>query len=185
MKKSRNIAALFRILICIYFVSLSMHLFSLPSDSEEPIEIEADFAELDDIKGVATYTGKVVVVQGSLRLLGDKLVVELTDEDEIKQAFLTGKPARFKQTPRLGEPDIEGEALEVEYFSEKEKIILKNKARVTQGERLTEGHRINYDVVNNIITIRSARANELKKHKFNKKDSQRVRIVIPSRNSSE
>ena len=52
---------------------------ALPGDSNEPIEIEADFAELDDEKGETIYVGNVVT-QGSLRMTGEKLRIILTKQ---------------------------------------------------------------------------------------------------------
>ena len=46
---------------------------ALSTDRDQPIEIEADFAELDDSRGVTMYKGNVIVTQGSLKLTGESL----------------------------------------------------------------------------------------------------------------
>ena len=58
----------------------SIQLQALPGDSNQPIEIEADFAELDDEQGETIYVGNVIVIQGSLRMTGEKLRIILDDK---------------------------------------------------------------------------------------------------------
>lgn len=151
---------------------------ALSTDSEQPIEIEADFAELDDEEGTTIYIGNVIVIQGSIRMTGDRLRVNFTAERELKDAYMEGRPATFKQTPDRGE-DVEGEALTIEYHAFQNMLYLIEKAKVTQGERMTQGHRINYDTERSIVTVRSSRADKADKDDTPKADSGRVRIIIP------
>lgn len=152
---------------------------ALSSDRQQPIEIEADFAELDDEEGTTVYIGNVVVVQGSLRMTGDRLRVNFTPERELKDAYLEGRLATFRQTPDEGQEDVEGEARNIEYHALENLIYLIEKAEVIQGERLTQGHRINYDTARSIVTVRSARATSADKDGQPKEGSGRVRIIIP------
>jgi len=144
----------------------------LSTDSEQPIEIEADFAELDDEEGTTVYIGNVVVVQGSIRMTGDRLRVNFTETRDLKDAYLEGRLATFKQTPDAGE-DMEGEAVMIEYHALENMIYLIEKAKVTQG------HRINYDTERSIVTVRSARATSPDMVDQPKETSGRVRIIIP------
>lgn len=49
------------------FSLLSGLAHALPSDSSQPINIQADSAELDDKRGIAIYRGDVVITQGTLK----------------------------------------------------------------------------------------------------------------------
>ncbi len=167
-------------LFSIGFAVLASPCFALSTDSEQPIEIEADFAELDDESGTTVYVGNVVVIQGSIRMTGDRLRVNFTPEKDLKDAYLEGKLATFKQSPDKAE-DVNGEALEIEYHAMDSMLFLIQKAKVTQGERLFQGHRINYDTKKSIITARSARAGEANKDEIPKAGSERVRIIIPAK----
>lgn len=175
MKLSRIVSAA---LLGLGLAFLARPGLALSTDSEQPIEIEADFAELDDEEGTTVYVGKVVVIQGSIRMTGDRLRVNFTPEKDLKEAYLEGKPATFKQTPEKGE-DVHGEALEIEYHALESFLYLIQKAKMTQGERLFEGHRINYDTKKSIITAHSARAGEAAKDEIAKEGGGRVRIIIP------
>ena len=151
---------------------------ALSTDPQQPVQIEADFAELDDEEHTTVYVGNVVVDQGSMHMTGDRLRVNFTENKDMKDAYLEGRPATFKQTPDHDD-DVHGQALKIEYHADQTLLNLIEKARVTQGERLFEGHRINYDTKKSIITARSARAGEANKDQQPKGGSERVRIVIP------
>jgi lipopolysaccharide export system protein LptA len=152
---------------------------ALSADVEQPIEIEADFAELDDAAGRTTYTGNVVVVQGSIRMTGDKLIANFDDDRQLVEVFIEGKPAYFKQTPDGGKQDIEGEGLQIEYHQKKSLLYLIQSARLKQGERLFEGYRINYDTKRSIITGRGASQTKADKDQSSGTKSGRVKVVVP------
>ncbi len=159
----------------------------LSTDSEQPIEVEADFAELDETEGVTVYKGNVIVVQGSIRMSGEKLTVNFTEDQDLKDAYLEGKPARFKQRPDNKEFDTEGEALQIEYHARESLLYLIEKAKLTQGEKLFSGHRITYDTERSILTARRARATEVPTPGVTEapRKRQRVKIIIPPKRKKQ
>ncbi len=156
---------------------------ALSTDPEQPVEIEADFAELDDQEGRTTYTGNVVVTQGSIRMLGDKLTANFDEDRQLVEVFLAGKPAYFKQTPDGGKQDIEGEGLQIEYYAKRNLLHLIDQARLKQGERLFEGYRINYDTAKSIITGRGTPQAASKPGAAPSKPG-RVKVIIPPKPKS-
>ena len=163
-------------------ILLATNAFALATDSQQPIEIEADFAELDDQEGKTIYVGNVIVTQGSIRMTGDKLKVNFSEDRDLQDVYLEGRPAYFKQTPDNGE-DVEGEALLIEYHQLENLLYLIQKARLTQGARLFEGDRINYDTAKSVITARAEPRTIKAKGKPPKKG--RVRVVIPPKKPKE
>ena len=155
---------------------LAFDAYALATDSEQPIEIQADFAELDDQEGKTIYVGNVVVIQGSIKMTGDKLKVNFSEESDLEEVFMEGRPAYFKQTPDSGE-DVEGEGLLIEYHAQKSLLHLIQKARLTQGKRLFEGDRINYDTGKSVITARAAPKRP--SATGGPAPRERVRIIIP------
>ena len=150
---------------------------ALATDSEQPSEIEADFAELDDQEGKTIYVGNVVVTQGSIKMTGDKLKVNFSEERDLEDVYIEGRPAYFKQTPDSGD-DVEGEGLLIEYHAQKNLLHLIQKAKLTQGKRIFTGDRINYDTAKSVITARGAPAVPQSSGTPPKK-RERVRIIIP------
>lgn len=157
-------------------VLLASEASALATDPDQPIEIQADFAELDDQEGKTIYVGNVVVIQGSIKMTGDKLKVNFSEERDLEEVYIEGRPAYFKQTPDNGE-DVEGEGLLIEYHAQKNLLHLIQKARLTQGKRLFEGDRINYDTGKSIITARGSR--KISDTPSDVSARKRVRIIIP------
>ncbi len=159
---------------------------ALSSDSDQPIEIEADFAELDELEGRTVYSGNVIVTQGSIRMTGDRLRVVLDDNNELEDVYLEGRPAVFKQRPDDSENDIVGRAKTIEYHSKDAVLFLIEEARVTRGDELFEGYRINYDTERSIITARALQpSGDTSSGQEAPEPGSRVRIIIPPKKDDE
>lgn len=130
--------------------------FALESDKNQPIEVEANAAELDDIKNISIYTGNVILVRGTIRMTGDKMTVYHTENDELDTLIMEGRPATYRQLPDDSKVYDEAEASIIEYYELKHLTILKENAVVIQeGVRLT-GDRIDYDTALSQVKARSA-----------------------------
>jgi lipopolysaccharide export system protein LptA len=158
-------------LLCFMSWGLAM---ALSSDKDQPIEIESDYAELDDVQRVAIYKGNVVVTQGSIRLNGDILTITYTPEHQIKVATLEGKPARFRQRLDNATEDTEGEALKIEYITDQNLLSLIEKAKVIRQKQIYTGHRMVYDTNRDFLTLQSAG-----KTSSPGAGTERVKIIIP------
>lgn len=123
---------------------------ALSSDSEQPMYIEADRADIDDKNGVSVYTGNVKVTQGTFLLLADQLTVHL-DNNQIQKAVALGNPARYKQRPDGKDEDIEAEAWRMEYYASPERIVLIDRAVASQGGDEFRSDRIVYDIEKDIV----------------------------------
>jgi len=146
---------------------------ALQSDSEQPMDLTADRAELDDQKGISIYTGKVKLTQGSILLTGHKLIVE--SSDGITRMITTfGQPARFKQRPDDKPDDVVATAKRIKYDPTKEKMFLDGEALIVQGNQQFRGEHITYDMATDKIKARSATGNE---------SGGRVHITLPGKSN--
>jgi lipopolysaccharide export system protein LptA len=133
------------------FLALSSPVaMALDSDSEQPIYIDSDSATYDETKGISTYTGKVVSVQGSMKVTSDELVV-YTKDGEVNQLVWTGNMVHLKQTPEGGKKDVTGESLQAEYYPDQSLLVLIKKATVWQGDAIYSSDLIKYDLKNNLV----------------------------------
>ena len=123
---------------------------ALEGDSSEPISIESNSGFFDDKQGVSIYTGKVVVIQGSMRLDADEVVVYMENR-EIQKLVATGTPVKFKQTPDADKEDVHGNALTTEYYPETKLLIMIEEAVVWQGKNSTASERIEYDRISEVV----------------------------------
>ena len=169
------------IMLPVFFLVLGLmcaNVQALSTDSQQPIEIEADFAELDDQEGRTIYVGNVIVTQGSIKMTGDKLKVLFDENRDLEHVHMEGRPAYFKQTPDGGKEDVEGEGLIIEYYAKKSMLHLIQKAKLTQGNRLFTGDRINYDSAKSVITGRGSPKTQPKTDDTPPK-RKRVKVIIP------
>ena len=107
--------------------------WGLSSDRNQPIQIEADRATLDEDEGISTYEGNVLLQQGTLTLRGNRMTVHITD-NQVEKVVLEGKPASYSQ--RLeGEPiKQQAEAGRIVYQAGAQRMILQQAARIWQEE---------------------------------------------------
>ncbi len=144
--------------------------WALSTDKDQPIEIEADTAVLDDEKGISIYRGNVVTTQGSVRMTGDIMTVYFTD-DELDTLIMEGNPATYRQLPDDSEVYDEAEALRMEYYELKSLVILINKASFKQEGLSFSGNRIEYDTENSKVKARGS-------VKQKNGSGERVKIII-------
>jgi Uncharacterized protein conserved in bacteria len=76
--------------------TLSGWTFALPEDRDQPIEINADSAVINEKENRARYEGAVVVTQGTLKLNGDVVDLSTNESGEVDSFVATGGPARFE-----------------------------------------------------------------------------------------
>ena len=146
---------LLRLLSLLFGLFLTGSAWALSADKDQPIEIEADSADLDDEKGITIYRGNVVTTQGSVRMTGDIMTVHFTD-DELDTLIIEGRPATYRQLPDGSEVYDEAEALRMEYYELKSLVILIDKASFKQEGLSFSGNRIEYDTEHSKVKARDS-----------------------------
>ena len=134
-----------RLAVALALAGCTLAAYALPSDKDQPIEVEADTAELDDVQKVSVYRGNVVVIQGTIRMTGDVMTVHQTEDGDLDTLVLEGKPATYRQLPENSKVYDEAEALRMEYYELRNYVILIREAVVTQEGLRFSGDRIEYD----------------------------------------
>lgn len=148
----KNLTSFFLLIATALFYNVQC--WALSTDKDQPIEIEADTAELDDQKGVTIYRGNVVVVQGSIRMTGDTMTVYYNEDKDLDTVVMEGVPATYRQLPDNSKIYDEAEALRMEYYETKSLIVLIDRAVVKQEGLRFSGSRIDYDTLNSKIKAR-------------------------------
>lgn len=118
---------------------------ALPDDSNQPISIIADSAIKDDKLGLTIYEGNVSITQGSLNILADKVTIFIVEQQVTKMVAI-GKPASFRQQPKLDEKEVVAKADTIDYFIIDKKITLTENASLDQDGSTLTGKVINYDI---------------------------------------
>lgn len=125
-------------------------------DSNKPIAINSDTAKLDKLQGTATYSGNVILRQGSLKIKADKIVIIASRENQVERVIATGKPAQYQQKAgRNGELTL-AKGNHIVYYINRESLSLTDNAEITQpGNATITGDRIQYDIREQTVTAGS------------------------------
>lgn len=146
-----------------------MSVFGLSADRNQSITIMSDSAERDEQKGTTTYSGNVVMQQGSMRIDAEKVVI-YNDKNKVTQIVASGAPARYQQKPSAKEGLVVAEANRLEYNIAQETLHLIDRAFLEQEGTSLSGNRIDYDVKRSVV-----------KAGGDVQQNERVRMVIPAR----
>lgn len=139
--------------------------FAATADKEQPIEIEADSLEVRDNDNISIYLGNVRLVQGSLNMRSDELVIHFDDNKDLVLMEMTGSPASFRQLDDENK-EMLGQADKLDYFEAKSLLVLKGSARFSSDGDVIEGSVIRVNTENNNLEAASPEPNK------------RVRVVI-------
>lgn len=159
--------------ILILWCSISMALSTaqaLPSDQSQPVSLEADRATYNERTGITTYTGNVLITQGSIRIEADSIVVNLTSNRSIKNATAKGRPARFQQKISNEKGIAQGEGQSVVYDAQAGLVTLTGNALLSQDGARFSGNSIRYSITQGDVEATGNTQN-------------RVKIVIPPNQS--
>ncbi len=140
---------------------------ALPEDREQAIEIESDHAVRDEKAGTTIYSGNVQLIQGSLKILADRLEIYQDKESAVDRIFAFGTPAYVEQQPSADKPPIKARGETIRYFVQQERLQLETNASIDQDGSSVTSNVINYYIKDEVVKASGS--------------DQRVRVVIPPR----
>lgn len=134
-----------KIFIMISALLFSVGAYSLSSDRNKPIKITADSFTMDNSKGVSIYSGNVVMIQGTLKVTGDKLTAHTDKNKKLTKVVVIGNKATYEQLPDNQPDKIKGSAKTIEYnYDKKEYVTFLKEAHLKQKTNEFTGDRIKY-----------------------------------------
>jgi lipopolysaccharide export system protein LptA len=130
--------------VAVALLALAGPSFALPEDSQQPINIHADSAELDQNKNIAVYHGSVKMQQGTMTVTGDKMTIELEDQ-QVVRIIAEGDRAHYQQQIKPDESMVLADAKKITYFTAEERVELVGDAHLTQDNNEFTGQLIKYN----------------------------------------
>jgi lipopolysaccharide export system protein LptA len=117
------------------------------ADRDKPMNLEANRITIDDGKKIQTFEGNVQLIQGTIVIHAEKIVVSQDTEGFQRGTALGGggRLATFRQKREGKEEYIDGEAERIEYYGRANKVELFGHARVKSGLDEVQGQYISYD----------------------------------------
>jgi len=130
------------------------------ADRDKPVNLDADRIIIDDAKKINIFEGNVQLVQGTLTIRSEKLVVT-QDADGYKNGVATGGPgglARFRQKREGKDEYVEGEAERIVHDGKLDKTEFFQRAHVKSGQDEVHGQYISFDSKNENYLVSSGPA---------------------------
>ena len=122
---------------------------ALKADRKQPIKVEADKANIEKQSGISTYSGHVVIRQGSLIITADKLKL-YTKNGKLERMVANGKPATFNQRGAQGK-NVRANANKITFHMKRNVAIFEGKANLMQGDNTFNSNRIIYNANTNSV----------------------------------
>jgi lipopolysaccharide export system protein LptA len=121
------------------------------ADRDKPVQLDADQMTIDDAKQTSTFSGSVKLSQGTMQLLGDRIVV--TQKEGYTQATVYGNPASFKQKREGLEDYVAGYSERILYDARNETVDFYTQARIKRDQDEVRGEHISYSVKTEIFQV--------------------------------
>ena len=111
--------------------------FGTAQDTKLPVEVTSEQLSVDQKTGVATFTGKVVIVQGQMRLAADRVTVTYAQGDKRR---ISAMHAEGNVTMVSGEDAAESRA--ADYDVESGNVVLTGDVLMTQTGNVVAGEKV-------------------------------------------
>ena len=132
---------------------------ALPTDSEQPISVEADNLEIRDADNVSIYDGNVKLLQGSLEISSDRLVIHFNAANELLSMEMTGSPVHYRQLDDQ-QREMLGEARRMKYLKSESVLEMRESAWFSHAGDRIESDLIRINTRDNSLQAGSAESDK-------------------------
>lgn len=158
--------AIRQLLGMLILVAVSGIVLAIPADRNRPITLSADRATYNDKTGLTTYSGNVIIEQGTLKVQADSIVAQLNAKREISSVTATGRPAKFQQQIHVNKGIAQGQAQRIIYNADTGIITLSGGAYLNQDGAIMRAETLRYSMNKGDVEATGSKAG-------------RVQLVIP------
>jgi len=127
------------------------------ADKDKPTQIDANRMSSDDARRISIFEGNVVLTKGTILVRADRITVR-QDAEGFQISTASGNPARFRQKRDGKEEWIDGEALFIEIDDKKEKVELRDKARIVRDKDEVRGDLISVDTRSEFFSVTGSKS---------------------------
>lgn len=145
-QQSPTLSSIKRSIVGLGLCAISVITYALPSDRNKEISLIADRATYNDKTGITTYTGNVVIEQGTLKINAASIVANLNSNRQISTVNASGSPAKFQQQLEANRGVARGEAQKIVYNAETGILNLSGNAYLYQDGASIRGNLLKYSM---------------------------------------
>jgi len=125
------------------------------ADREKEIVVNADKLTADDARKTSTFSGNVIVTQGTMRMTAATVTVK-EDPERHKYYVANGNPVTFRQKLDNSDEWVEGYAQRAEFDDRNDMLRLYDNARVKRDQNEITGNFISYDMRRELAEVSGA-----------------------------
>ena len=122
------------------------------ADRDKPVHLDADQVLIDDAKQTSTFIGNVQLTQGTMRILGERIVV-VQDKEGFKHGTAYGHPASYRQKREGLDEYAEGYGERIEYDTRAETVDFFGQARIRRNQDEVRGEHITYSAKTDVFKV--------------------------------
>lgn len=129
---------------------LSCSAFSLPSDNNEPVYLQAGTASLNQLTHEGIYTNHVKLDQGNMHLRAAYAVIKGDTKNQLIYAMAQGKATQQAHIWTLTDadkPPFHAYADTIHYYPQEHRVELIGHAQIKQGANQFNAPEIHYDTI--------------------------------------
>lgn len=134
------------VLPTVMLLALPLYSHALPSDANQEIKLLADKATYSERTGVTSYSGSVIITQGTFKMTADNITVNLSQGRSINSAVATGRPATMQQVVTQEKGLAKGQANKIDYNAVTGIVTLTGNAKLVQNGASFAGNIIRYSL---------------------------------------
>lgn len=138
-------------------------LWAMPEDRYQVVEIESDYAELDDANNRSTLRGNVIIRQGSIVISADEVTTYWTGND-LTRIVSTGTPAQFQQKMAEDGQLVTARAKRIEYRLNEDVVELRQAANLSQSGSTVSGEEIDFDLRTETMKAKGSKSGKARVH---------------------
>lgn len=149
------------------------------TDRNKPMHMEANSVFVDDVNQTSSFEGDVQLLQGTLSIQADKIVV-VQDKGGFQHCTATGQLAHFRQKRDAVNEYIEAYGERIEYDTHSEVAEFFGQARIRRGGDDVRGEHIIYHTRTEVFQVSGAPADKASETST----TGRVTVVIQPQNKA-
>lgn len=158
--------------LCLLWLCHAQPSLAERADRNQPMHLEANTVNVDDANQISTFEGNVQLLQGTLSIQADKIVVT-QDKDGFQYCTAIGRLAHFRQKRDGANEYVEGYGERIEYNTHSEVAEFFGQARIRREGDDVSGDHIVYSTRTEVFQVSGAR-----EQSTDKPGSGRVTLII-------
>jgi len=140
-----------KLLLVLTTLCFSANNYALPEDKNKPIDVAANSASMDNKNGTTVLTGKVEIIQGTMLINANKVVVQRDKNGDISTMVATGNLAHFTQQQQAGSAYSKAWGKKMVYSVANQTVTITGNAKVTQLNDTFTGEIVTYHMDKAIV----------------------------------